>query len=762
MASAGSSAGSPASSTTLERHRLLDALSSAAAFIAVVGPVGAEASTLLRQWAATQTTVTWAPSDAIPDAADGVLIIDDASSMTPADWERVRALRRAHPQLQIRTAVHSHRQVPPQEEAEFVYELSLTPQETSEYLYRLASHLDPRAVHLATGGLPAAVRAVARLQTTRTAILDETLAGLRPGALEAEDAVLAVPEVLTHELVLELGGRPDFVDQAEQAGQGTWTTTLGHPLFELTAPVRAATLKAHPSGDAEAVRERAGRLLLEQGAWYGALTEGAATRSLAVIDAAMRGAGMPLLKMHGPSIAARLQGFRVWELRRWPIVALALALIYNARHEHRVRAVELMGIALIGARTTPSGSAERALLRAVESVLLRLLGAGDAGVKAARAASRTLQQLPADEYQSIQGLLGDLHSHAAISLMGGGQTAEALSEFERALASASRPGTEVLSLGGLATINAQRGDIVTAQSWVDSALQRPWSDDILNDYLGCPLRIAQAQIFVEQGELDLAEQAIDSVWHIIDTVEYWPQLAQIRALIDICRGRADAGLERLHALRRQRGSSISRHSRRLLDLAESSLALAAGDLEAAGTLVSRAGDSTLVDIAVVRVAVFQGQYERALQMLGGIAAESPLERAQTSVIEAIVLHRLGRVDDAARTARRAAAVSDAYGLNTPFLLLPAEDRELFDIDAPWQTPFISPVSGAPRLTGREQVILRELIESASANDIAQRLHVSVNTVKSQRRSLYGKLGVTSREQALATAVAHGLLGTSAH
>ncbi|WP_194420360.1 LuxR C-terminal-related transcriptional regulator [Microbacterium abyssi] len=761
MVSAVSVTASPTSSTLLERPRLMDALATPAPFVALVGPIGSGASTLLRQWAIHQTNVTWASADAIPDAAGAVLIIDDADGVDTEGWERIRSLRRTRPQLLVRVAVRSRSAVPAEEEAEFVHGLSFTVDETSEYLSNLSSQLDSRTVHLATGGSPAAVRAVAQLKTTRAEIVAGALAGLGPGALDRQHVGLAIPEVLTHELVRELGGPTDFIDEAERAGMGQWTVDAGHPLFVLTAPVRAATAKAHPTDDPEAVRNRAAEVLIAQGAWYGALVEGAAAGSLAVVDAALRGGGMPLLRMHGATIAAVLRGIHLWELRRWPVIAMAQALIYNARREHRVRAIELMGIALIGARSAPAGSAERGLLRLIESVLQRLLGVGDGGVKAAQAASRILRELPADEYHAIHGLLGDLHTHAAISLMAGGVRDDALAEFERGLATADRPGLDLLSYGGLAAINALAGDLVTAQNWVDTALKRPWPDAVLNEYAGCLLRIAQAKIAVERNDLDGAEEAIDSVWHIIDTVEYWPLLAHMRALIDICRGRAGGGLERFRALRRSRGSRLSRWYTRLLDLTESSLALAAGDHEAARAFAPRGGDAALVTIGVAHVAVFDGQYERALRMLGSIAAESPEERTSLAVLEAVVLRRLGRSGDAAVAARRACTVADAYGLKTPFLLLTAEDRELFDVAVPWGPPAGGAPGMAPKLTERERVILHELVESTNVNDIAERLHVSANTVKSQRRTLYRKLGATSRDEALAAAIAHGLLAPTA-
>ncbi|KDA05217.1 hypothetical protein DC31_02135 [Microbacterium sp. CH12i] len=752
------------SSTVLERRRLIDALSSPARLVVLVGPVGSGATTLLRQWAAQWSAqyedVTWAWSGSIPDAPGDVLILDDADALDTLDWEQIHDLRRARPQLLIRAAAHSHRAVPAGEEAEFVHGLSFTALETSEYLAALSSHLESAAVQLVTGGLPAAVRAVAQLKTVRPALVNEVLAELRPGGLQPQHARFAIPQVLTHELVANLGGPPDFIARVESEGLGEWMADAGHPLFLLTAPVRAATLKAHPADDAQEVREQAGRVLLAQSAWFGALVEGAASGALSVVDAALRGGGMMLLRMHGPSIRALLRSIHPWELRRWPITAMALAVIHNARNEHRLRAIEFMGIALVGARSAPAGSAERALLRVIESVLQRLLGIGDGGVKAARAAARIVDELPADEHQAIEGLLGDIHTHSAISLMYGGQAIEAVAEFERAHATAERPGLQLISFGGVATIHALSGDLTAGQDWVDTALKSPWSISILNEYQGALLRIAQAKIYLENDQLDDADAALDSVWHIIDTIEHWPLLAHLRAMIDICRGQAGEGLERFRSLRRRRGTRMPRSQARLLDLTESSLALAFGELSAAAVLTARPGDLPQVAVGVARAEMFGGRYDRALRILAAISADGPEVRASIAVLEAIGLRRLGRPADAAVAARRSRAVADAHGLKTPFLLVPAEDRDLFGEVTSWEPPAAGIGEPTPRLTEREWIILRALVDTASVNAIAERLHVSVNTVKSQRRTLYRKLGATSREEVLAIAVGQGLLSGS--
>jgi LuxR family maltose regulon positive regulatory protein len=62
------------------------------------------------------------------------------------------------------------------------------------------------------------------------------------------------------------------------------------------------------------------------------------------------------------------------------------------------------------------------------------------------------------------------------------------------------------------------------------------------------------------------------------------------------------------------------------------------------------------------------------------------------------------------------------------------------------------------LTERERLILDRIGLGMNMRQMADDLFVSYNTVKTQMRSLYQKLGARSREQALVRAHEHGLLG----
>ena len=66
----------------------------------------------------------------------------------------------------------------------------------------------------------------------------------------------------------------------------------------------------------------------------------------------------------------------------------------------------------------------------------------------------------------------------------------------------------------------------------------------------------------------------------------------------------------------------------------------------------------------------------------------------------------------------------------------------------WKPPPEPPTLVPPLLTDRETVIATHLRDDITLTTIAAELYVSRNTVKSQASSLYRKLGVGSREEAV--------------
>jgi LuxR family maltose regulon positive regulatory protein len=177
--------------------------------------------------------------------------------------------------------------------------------------------------------------------------------------------------------------------------------------------------------------------------------------------------------------------------------------------------------------------------------------------------------------------------------------------------------------------------------------------------------------------------------------------------------------------------------------------------------------------------------EQASQILGALAQHHEKQHIWTFAVEALIaqalaLAKLGQMTPALVAlgkAVRRAVPSGAVGLfimEGPYMytLLQAlreqeEYRMLVDLLlATFPPEYAIPVKAvseamngllAEPLTERETAVLRLLADGLSNKDIAQRLVISVNTVRNHIVNIFGKLQATNRFQAVARARALGLL-----
>ena len=66
-----------------------------------------------------------------------------------------------------------------------------------------------------------------------------------------------------------------------------------------------------------------------------------------------------------------------------------------------------------------------------------------------------------------------------------------------------------------------------------------------------------------------------------------------------------------------------------------------------------------------------------------------------------------------------------------------------------------------KLTERERNVLFYLSTGLTNDEIADKIHISVHTVKAHLESIYDKLGVSNRVQAAMKAVTLGIVDTNA-
>jgi LuxR family maltose regulon positive regulatory protein len=208
----------------------------------------------------------------------------------------------------------------------------------------------------------------------------------------------------------------------------------------------------------------------------------------------------------------------------------------------------------------------------------------------------------------------------------------------------------------------------------------------------------------------------------------------------------------------------------------------------------------LAQLAIV--AIDQEQWDTAGELADRAAAiideEPSLGSSSISAlvfaVAAATRARLGRVDEAKRDLRRAAdqlvalgdfipwygaearimlaraalGLADTVGARTLLAEASRLARRTSDVvifqrwfDEAWaqiDTLAETALSGPSSLTIAELRILRFLPSHRSFREIAQRLDVSVNTVKTQAHAIYRKLDAASRSEAVARARSAGLLG----
>jgi LuxR family maltose regulon positive regulatory protein len=88
--------------------------------------------------------------------------------------------------------------------------------------------------------------------------------------------------------------------------------------------------------------------------------------------------------------------------------------------------------------------------------------------------------------------------------------------------------------------------------------------------------------------------------------------------------------------------------------------------------------------------------------------------------------------------------------------VPADTRKI-GYGADQSSPLACQRPPGPELSPREIEVLRYLPTMLTAADIGNELYISVNTVRAHMRSIYGKLGVSRRREAVVRATASGIL-----
>jgi DNA-binding NarL/FixJ family response regulator len=166
------------------------------------------------------------------------------------------------------------------------------------------------------------------------------------------------------------------------------------------------------------------------------------------------------------------------------------------------------------------------------------------------------------------------------------------------------------------------------------------------------------------------------------------------------------------------------------------------------------------DLAVVDLSLPDGEGVELIEDLretnphfAALVLTASLDRAEHArAVEAGaagVLHKSAEVDEILDSTRRLAAGETLFS--------PEELVELLRLAGQSREEEREAQANIEQLTRREREVLLALSEGLSNKEIAERLHMSVDTERTHMMNILNKLGVHSRLQALLFAARHGLV-----
>lgn len=655
-----------------------------------------------------------------------------------------------------------------------------------------------RQIREATSGFAAVIHAVAKrgVPDGEDSILDAAVeaveeymrirvarSGYEPALLRGLMRV-SIAEEVDVTLARQLADDPEavrYLDEAEGFGFGAWTSGRGDRVFRFSPFARQLLrreLERLAADELSRLRQLAADWAVRHGAPLDALRIAVQDGDLALARRVVMMSWQRLLTYDGAGVRELLGPIPLPRLRREPLLVMLLAICYNASRVRRLRGLQLFRVAVSAANSpAPDMSpVERLFIWAAESSALRVLGMHDRAGTVAVRALRVLAELSEEDREPYAHELPAVCAQLGISLYYGGHRRRALECFAYGAALAESGGREgaLSSLSMLAGIHALNGDMPEARHYVELIRAGVWPHGQLNGYQGTFYRVAEALLALEDSDLEAARRHVAVFEPHRATSEHWITMAIVEASVELRSGRPTAALTRLDSFVELRGREAhTAVTKRELSRIRALANLAAGNARVAKTILHKDGDEDRFETVLerARVALIENRPGDTLRMLGQgrVRPDTARLRAAASVLRTAALLRSAGPAAARREAESLGSLLCDRQLRMPLATLSPSDLEavltLLAESAPCE---IGPVTSAlpdagsvPKLTERERIVLRTLMSTSSLTEVSDELGVSPNTVKTQLRSVYRKLGVTGREEAVAIAVSRNLLAEDA-
>lgn len=466
---------------------------------------------------------------------------------------------------------------------------------------------------------------------------------------------------------------------------------------------------------------------------------------------------LPIHYIDGPSYRFSQFPSRVRE--EYPLLAAFALLSEYANPKGRVKMVIAGFKALAGRKLieqTKLPGVDGLVAQTVRMGVARLIGNERLALEMAEKALETFEGLPDNQLCGGQGLFSLTRTQIPVTLIYAGRWNEAEAVLERFVENSH--GYDSGSVGHakalLALSTAWRGE--DPSKWVEQCKRWELPVGWQSSYTGAGYRIAYALTLLKQRDYEGAQKQLDAMEPHESTIEHWPYLTLTRTwIVEATYGAAPA----LTFLEQKMKERLGRFGtvKSLLQQLQEEQARLRWHLGHKAKL--RQSTGTIFD---AYEAMQAGNPLIAMSVVSKFLADgrgSTRQVAEATVFLAYLFELGGDGKRAESTMRSAARMMTPKRLRLPLRVIPASQRrnllryvpELETDDEPDDTPKIYSLSQSEMRT------LRAIAVHGTNVLAAQALFLSVNTVKSQLRSVYQKLEVSTREEALTLAAMHGLL-----
>ncbi|MFW0793552.1 LuxR C-terminal-related transcriptional regulator [Gordonia sp. CPCC 205515] len=571
--------------------------------------------------------------------------------------------------------------------------------------------------------------------------------------------------VATNSLTVRLSDRPDWYRY--------------HPLLRELLQDR---LRAESPDSAAELHRKAAEWFIDSGDAIGALVHLASAGDWDRMLRMLAFTALPMiLSPRAPELAAALIPAEAHNARH-PTAATLLITAIAEFHRHDFTAMDRCARdaeALLESADAADTTAARVVIALIRMVRSRVSGLAEL-VDCCAAVSQLIDGLPRQSVPAAAGLLLMAENNRAIGLVHRGDLTLAEPELEKVRQRAESVGMSLMSLAAtsyLAVVDMIHGRLPDVARRVDEILdlaaRRGWS----REPQIMVLYAAAAWMHFERNELDEASERIAqgrSAGVAHSDAGAWLMMEVVAVRVAAVRRDSYAAHAAGSAL-----MALIDQNRTLPPLLDAWARVALAEVEMLDGRIPEipppedddpsGSASGVLRVLRARVSLAAGRPAEVLEILGASSRFAPYRvlSIKAALLSAVAAHQLRRdalaierIDEAVRLAAPVGAVRAFLvgGPAVPTLLTRRQhvsdsDREFVaKVLAACGDPLPELSADQPvvddLLTERELVVLRYLPTMYKAAEIAADLFVSVNTVKTHQQSIYRKLGVSTRREAV--------------